>query len=83
MTERKATHVALESVDVQRWKPHVRDLLESVLDVARRLGHNLVDVEHFLVAGAELGVEEMAKAVPIEAGTAAVEVRVRVSWEIN
>ncbi|MGQ0552328.1 MAG: AAA family ATPase [Planctomycetota bacterium] len=64
MTERKSTHVALESVDVQRWKPHVRDLLESVLDVTRRLGHNLVDVEHFLVAGAELGVEEMAKAVP-------------------
>jgi len=26
---------------------------------------------------------ELSKAVPIEAGTAAVEVRVRVTWEIN
>ena len=34
----------------------------------------------FTAAAAQM---EMAKAVPIEAGTAAVEVRVRVSWEIN
>jgi hypothetical protein len=34
----------------------------------------------FSQAGARM---EAAKAVPIEAGTAAVEVRVRVSWEIN
>lgn len=34
----------------------------------------------FTAAAAQM---EMAKAVPIEAGTAAVEVRVRVSWEID
>jgi ATP-dependent Clp protease ATP-binding subunit ClpC len=42
----------------------IRELMAAVRDVARRLNHNVLALEHLLVVGAENGVEEMARTVP-------------------
>jgi ATP-dependent Clp protease ATP-binding subunit ClpC len=55
---------SIKSLDQGAWKPEVRELLEVVVDVARRLNQNVVGVEHLMVVGAENGVESMARTVP-------------------
>src|SRR5262245_36932729 len=62
VAERKL--VALKSVDTKTWPASLRDLLDAVVDVARRLGHNVLGVEHLLVVGAENGLPAMAHLVP-------------------
>jgi ATP-dependent Clp protease ATP-binding subunit ClpA len=54
----------IKSLEQGEWKPELRELLEVVVDVARRLNQNVVSVEHLMVVGAENGVESMARAVP-------------------
>ncbi|HEX5010612.1 MAG TPA: ATP-dependent Clp protease ATP-binding subunit [Planctomycetota bacterium] len=62
MAERKL--VALKSLDTKAWPASLRDLLDAVVDVARRLGHNVLGPEHLMVVGAENGVPAMARLVP-------------------
>ncbi|HTE05402.1 MAG TPA: AAA family ATPase [Planctomycetota bacterium] len=64
MRETKAALVALETLHAEAWPPPVRELLDAVVDVARRLSHNVVGLEHLLIVGAENGVESMAHVVP-------------------
>jgi len=56
--------VALKSLDTKSWPASLRDLLDAVVDVARRLGHNVLGAEHLMVVGAENGVPAMARLVP-------------------
>src|SRR5262245_27069523 len=62
VAERKL--VALKSLDTKSWPSSLRDLLDAVVDVARRLGHNVLGPEHLMVVGAENGVPAMARLVP-------------------
>ncbi|GJM21883.1 MAG: hypothetical protein DHS20C15_17980 [Planctomycetota bacterium] len=64
MPEPAATFVALPVYTERSLRPDVVELLDAVTDVARRLNHNVLGVEHLLVVGAENGVEDMARAVP-------------------
>jgi ATP-dependent Clp protease ATP-binding subunit ClpC len=56
--------VALKTLDLKPWPASLRDLLDAVIDVARRLGHNVLGPEHLMVVGAENGVPAMARLVP-------------------
>jgi len=47
--------VPLDALDTGRWKEPARRLLESVVDVGRRLDHDVLGLEHLLVAAAEGG----------------------------
>ena len=42
----------------------VQQLVELIKDVALRLGHDILALEHLMVVGSEAGVEEMARHVP-------------------
>jgi ATP-dependent Clp protease ATP-binding subunit ClpA len=64
MRETKAALVPLETLHAEGWPTPVRELLDAVVDMARRLAHNVVGLEHLLVVGAENGVESMAHVVP-------------------
>jgi ATP-dependent Clp protease ATP-binding subunit ClpC len=56
--------VALKSLDTRAWPASLREMLAAVLDVARRLGHNVLGPEHLMVVGAENGAPSMARLVP-------------------
>ena len=56
--------IALSSLDTRSWPGSLREMLGAVLDVARRLGHNVLGPEHLMVVGAENGAPAMARLVP-------------------
>ncbi len=56
--------VDLRRLDTKAWPASLREMLGAVLDVGRRLGHNVLGPEHLLVVGAENGVPSMARLVP-------------------
>ncbi len=56
--------VALARLDTKGWPASLREMLAAVLDVARRLGHNVLGPEHLMVVGAENGAPSMARLVP-------------------
>ncbi len=64
MPEDSAAFRPLDDIRNDRQSPEVRDLLEAVAFVARRLDHDVVGCEHALVVGAEQGLAEMARLVP-------------------
>lgn len=64
MPEPAANLVPLPVYAEQELPPDIVELLDAVADVARRLNHNVLSIEHLLVVGAENGVEDMALAVP-------------------
>src|SRR5688572_5000445 len=47
--------VPLDALETAGWKEPARWLLESVVDVGRRLDHDVLGLEHLLVAAAEAG----------------------------
>ena len=58
-----AAPIPLRSLGLAGWPSDVRDLVDAVVDVARRLNQNVLAAEHLLVVGAENGLEEMARTV--------------------
>jgi ATP-dependent Clp protease ATP-binding subunit ClpA len=64
MRETRSSLVALQTLHAEGWPAPARELLDAVVDVARRLSHNVVGLEHLLVVGAENGAESMARVMP-------------------
>ncbi len=56
--------IEIAGLELDAWDEPVRDVVEAVLDVARRLDHNVIGLEHLMVVGAENGVGTMAQAAP-------------------
>jgi ATP-dependent Clp protease ATP-binding subunit ClpC len=60
MPERAPDTVPFDSLGADGWSPELRELLDAVADVAGRLDHDVLGLEHLLVVGAENGTETMA-----------------------
>ncbi len=64
MPEDSAAFVQLDTLLSDAHPDELRELLDAVTFVARRLNHNVITCEHAMVVGAEQGLELMARAVP-------------------
>lgn len=64
MPESADAYLPLAEFENRSLVDNVRELLDAVIDVARRLNHNVLAPEHLLVVGSENGVAEMSRKVP-------------------
>lgn len=64
MSKESPALISVKEAGLDRPDKQIRGLWDAIRDAARRLDHDILDLEHLMVVGAENGIKAMAQAVP-------------------